>query len=124
MLTTGDQLTTDSVNAMSRRTTLFYRCPHAKVNISLNTTTDFNKLCRRHNMPPLPPPTSSDLNTDSHQELSRGRSWRMSVIILQRHHTPPRTKFEVIGLLVPKMWVIFGHGVNGPGDDLLTSKGS
>jgi len=110
MLTTGDQLTTDSVNAMSRRTTLFYRCPHAKVNISLNTTTDFNELCRRHNMPPLPPPTSSDLN--SHQELSRGRSWRGDM----SHHTPPHTKFEVIGLLVPKIRVIFGHGVNGPGD--------
>ena len=38
----------------------------------------------------------------------------MSVRVIVLH---PYTKFEVrIGLSVPKIWLIFGHGVKRPGD--------
>jgi len=54
----------------------------------------------------------------SHQtELSAWRSTRMSVmriIVLHQY-----TKFEVHRLFpVPKIWLIFGHGVNRPPGDL------
>jgi len=44
----------------------------------------------------------------------------MRIIVL---HRIPSLKF--VGLLVPKIWLIFGHGVKRPGDldlDLSTSK--
>jgi len=57
------------------------------------------------------PPASGDLN--SHIELSARRSPRRSVIALRPRYIP---SVKFVGLPVPRIWMIFGHGIKRPDD--------
>ena len=58
------------------------------------------------------PPASGDLN--NHSELSSGRTSRTSMLVFVLQPYIPGLKFE--GLPIPKIWLIFGHGIYPSGD--------
>jgi len=51
---------------------------------------------------------------NSHSERSSWRSSHMSMWVIVLHSYIPSLKF--VGLLVPKIWLIFGHGIYQSGD--------